>query len=69
MSQKFPPGSPACPASPGQLQAKLADCVTGLDADPTSWTWQNAAGTLRRFLPRPPAAAGYSANPEGIRYG
>jgi 2-methylcitrate dehydratase PrpD len=53
-SQQFPPGSPARPATPAQLQAKLADCVRGLDTDPTSWTWENAAGVLRRFLPSPP---------------
>jgi 2-methylcitrate dehydratase PrpD len=55
-SQQFPPGSPARPPSAAQLQAKLADCVRGLDTDPAAWTWQNAAGTLRRFLPGPPAA-------------
>ena len=31
--------------------AKLSDCVAGLDADPASWTWQNAAQVLARFLP------------------
>jgi 2-methylcitrate dehydratase PrpD len=51
-SQQFPPGSPARPASAAQLQAKLADCVQGLDTDPASWTWDNAAAVLRRWLPR-----------------
>ena len=51
-SQRFPPGSPARPPSAAQLQAKLADCVRGLDTDPASWTWENAAGVLRRWLPR-----------------
>ena len=55
-SQQFPPGSPARPPSAAQLRSKLADCVRGLDTDPASWTWENAAGTLRRFLPRSPAA-------------
>jgi 2-methylcitrate dehydratase PrpD len=55
-SQRFPPGSPARPPTPAQLAAKLADCVAGLDTDPATWTWAGAAGTLRRFLPRPPAA-------------
>jgi 2-methylcitrate dehydratase PrpD len=50
-SQQFPPGSPARPPTPGQLRAKLADCVRGLDTDPASWTWDNAATTLRRYLP------------------
>jgi 2-methylcitrate dehydratase PrpD len=50
-SEQFPPGSPARPPTPAQLQAKLADCVRGLDTDPATWTWQNAAGLLRRFLP------------------
>jgi 2-methylcitrate dehydratase PrpD len=50
--QQFPPGSPARPASAAQLQAKLADCVHGLDTDPASWSWDNAAGVLRRWLPR-----------------
>jgi len=48
----YPPGSPACPPSPAQLAAKLADCVAGLNTDPSAWTWQNAAGVLREFLPR-----------------
>ena len=51
-SQKFPPGSPERPPTAAQLQAKLADCVHGLDTDPASWTWDNAAGVLRRWLPR-----------------
>ncbi len=55
ISQQFPPGSPARPPTAGQLQAKLADCVSGLDTDPAAWTWQNAADTLRRFLPGPAA--------------
>ena len=50
-SQQFPPGSPGRPASPAELHAKLADCVRGLDTDPATWTWHNAAATLRRFLP------------------
>src|SRR5271166_675377 len=48
---QFPPGSPARPPSAAQLQSKLADCVRGLDTDPVSWTWDNAAGVLRRWLP------------------
>ena len=47
--QQLPPGSPARPPTAAQLQAKLADCVRGLD--PGSWTWANAADVLRRFLP------------------
>jgi 2-methylcitrate dehydratase PrpD len=49
--QQYPPGSPARPPTPDQLAAKLADCVTGLDTNPGTWTWDNAATTLRRFLP------------------
>jgi 2-methylcitrate dehydratase PrpD len=49
---RYPPGSPASPPSPAQLSAKLADCVAGLDTDPSAWTWQNAADVLREFLPR-----------------
>jgi 2-methylcitrate dehydratase PrpD len=49
--QKYPPGSPARPPTPEQLAAKLADCVAGLDTDPETWTWDNAATTLRRYLP------------------
>ena len=56
-SQQFPPGSPARPATAAQLRSKLADCVRGLDTDPASWTWQNSAGTLRRFLPGAPGPA------------
>jgi len=47
ISQRFPPGSPARPASAAQLQAKLTDCVTGLGVDPGSWSWRNAAQVLR----------------------
>ena len=50
-SAQFPPGSPERPPTAAQLQAKLADCVRGLDTDPASWTWDNAADVLRRFLP------------------
>jgi 2-methylcitrate dehydratase PrpD len=57
VSQQYPPGSPARPPTAAQLEAKLADCVSGLDTDPAAWTWQNAAGTLRRFLPARAAAA------------
>jgi 2-methylcitrate dehydratase PrpD len=48
VSQRFPPGAPACPPSPDQLAAKLADCVGGLETEPGAWTWNNAADTLRR---------------------
>ena len=48
---KFPPGSPERPPTAAQLKAKLADCVRGLDTDPASWTWDNAADVLRRWLP------------------
>jgi 2-methylcitrate dehydratase PrpD len=51
VSQRFPPGSPARPPSTDQLAAKLAECTAGLGADPDSWTWQNAASVLQRFLP------------------
>ena len=47
---KFPPGSPERPATAAQLRVKLADCVRGLDTDPASWTWDNAADVLRRWL-------------------
>ena len=49
--QQYPPGSPARPPTPDQLAAKLADCGRGLDTDPAAWTWDNAADTLRRYLP------------------
>ncbi len=49
--QQFPPGSPAVPPTPAQFQAKLSDCVRGLDTDPAAWTWESAAATLRRLLP------------------
>jgi len=53
-SQQYPPGSPARPASAAELRAKLATCVQGLDTDPATWTWSNAAGILRQLLPGPP---------------
>ena len=54
VSQQFPPGSPARPPTAAQLRSKLADCVRGLDTDPTTWTWENAPGLLRRFLSAAP---------------
>ena len=54
--QKFPPGSPERPPTTAQLQAKLADCVAGLDTDPAAWTWDNAAGVLRRWGPKQKAS-------------
>lgn len=56
VSEQFPPGSPARPPTAAQLQVKLDDCVRGLDADPASWTWPNAAGVLRRLLQEPPVS-------------
>ncbi len=63
--QRYPPGSPACPPSPDQVHAKLADCLAGVesgaapwhrDAAPGTseappWTWDSAAAVLRRLLP------------------
>jgi len=54
ISQQFPPGSPGRPATAGQLQAKIADCLAGLDLgghelDPSAWTWPGAADLLRDF--------------------
>ncbi len=51
VKQQFPPGAPRRPPGDAELRAKLGDCVAGLDADPASWTWQNAAHVLARFLP------------------
>ena len=50
VSQQFPPGSPARPPTEAQLRAKLADCVAGLDINPGSWAWDNAAQVLRDGL-------------------
>jgi 2-methylcitrate dehydratase PrpD len=54
ITQQFPPGSPGRPATAGQLQAKIADCLAGLDVggqelDPAAWTWPSAADLLRDF--------------------
>jgi len=54
ITQQFPPGSPGRPATAGQLQAKIADCLAGLDTggqelDPSAWTWPSAADLLRDF--------------------
>jgi len=51
VKQQFPPGAPRRPPTGAELHAKLSHCVTGLDSDPASWTWQNAAQVLARFLP------------------
>ena len=47
---QHPPGSPQLPATPEQLGAKLQDCVGGLDADWTTWTWGTAADVLRSHV-------------------
>jgi 2-methylcitrate dehydratase PrpD len=52
--QQFPPGSPTRPPSAEQLQAKLRDCVAGLDTDPVDWSWDSAAAVLDRFIPAGP---------------
>ena len=51
IKQQFPPGAPQRPPAGGELHAKLSDCVAGLGADPSLWTWDRAAGVLARFLP------------------
>jgi 2-methylcitrate dehydratase PrpD len=51
VKQQFPPGAPGRPPTAAELHAKLSDCVAGLGADPSSWTWQNAGRVLARFLP------------------
>jgi 2-methylcitrate dehydratase PrpD len=51
VKQQFPPGAPRRPPAPGELHAKLNDCVAGLGTDPSSWTWDGAAEVLARFLP------------------
>jgi 2-methylcitrate dehydratase PrpD len=51
VKQQFPPGAPQRPPTAGELDAKLRDCVRGLDTEPASWAWQNAAHLLARFLP------------------
>ena len=50
------PGHPRGPPPPTQLQAKIADCLAGLDCgpgrgepDPAAWTWPSAADLLRDF--------------------
>ena len=43
---RFPPGAPQRPPAAAQLHAKIGDCVAGLDTDPASWTWDNAAQVL-----------------------
>jgi 2-methylcitrate dehydratase PrpD len=54
ITQQFPPGSPGRPATAAQLQAKIADCLAGLDVggqelNPSAWTWPSAADLLRDF--------------------
>src|SRR6516225_1688167 len=51
VKQQFPPGAPGRPPAAAELHAKLSDCVAGLDTDPASWTWDDAAEVLARFLP------------------
>src|SRR5262249_59240059 len=49
--QQFPPGAPQRPPAAAELHAKLSDCVAGLDADPSTWPWGDAAEVLARFRP------------------
>ena len=50
VSQQFPPGSPGCPPTGDQLDAKLADCLAGTGASAGQWTWDNAADVLRKEI-------------------
>jgi 2-methylcitrate dehydratase PrpD len=50
VSQQFPPGSPGCPPTGGQLDAKLADCLAGAATSADQWTWDNAADLLRKEI-------------------
>ena len=50
ISQQFPPGSPARPASARQLAGKVADCVAGLAVDLSALTWAGAADLLREHV-------------------
>jgi len=50
ISQQFPPGSPARPASASQLQDKVADCLAGLPVDLSALTWAGAADLLREHV-------------------
>jgi 2-methylcitrate dehydratase PrpD len=51
ITRQYPPGSPTRPPTRAQLHAKLADCITGLDTDPASWTWTTTPHLLRETLP------------------
>ena len=50
VSQRFPPGSPGCPPTGSQLDAKLADCLAGAATSAGQWTWDNAADVLRKEI-------------------
>ena len=50
---RFPPGAPQRPPSQEQLTAKISDCVAGLESEPASWSWQNAAHVLTSGLGGP----------------
>jgi 2-methylcitrate dehydratase PrpD len=49
-SLRYPPGAPQRPPTDAQLHTKISDCLAGLDSDPASWTWDNAAQVLARGL-------------------
>jgi 2-methylcitrate dehydratase PrpD len=51
----LPPGAPTRPPSPGELDAKVADCAGDLAADVAALTWPDAADFLRDRLPARPA--------------
>jgi hypothetical protein len=50
ISQQFPPGSPARPASAEQLQGKVAGCLAGLAVVVSALTWPGAADLLREYV-------------------
>jgi 2-methylcitrate dehydratase PrpD len=49
-SLDLPPGAPARPPTPADLQAKISDCLVGVDTDPAAWTWPGAATLLANLL-------------------
>lgn len=47
---RYPPGSPQCPPTPGELRRKVGHCLAGTPIEPGCIDWSSAAEVLRRCL-------------------
>lgn len=50
--ERCPTGSPQLPPTDQQFQAKVDDCVRGVDTDPADWRWTTVAELVDRLTSR-----------------